>query len=418
MRKASLVFSLFTILVLSSCGGGQSAQGGAGKASPDGAWDAKVALAPVLGLNDGSVEAGTGSDALTPSGGRDGGAGNTSARAGSGGTSGTAGATGTGAGDPGGITATDKSSAGGKTASKGGDKTTPTSSAGQGGTTAGGSRSHTGSGGNEDRDAGARPEDANAGLSPDGESGTCTPGSGTPPAVQTLVFVRHAETMENVCQDTCDDDSCCRAELCAPECDGSCSCDANVLAFSSVGKGQVGDVLVGKLKALHLAWDKILVSPTWRTQSTIKAYLEAENLCGQIVPELDECWSEDSGSCSKPLWSSETYQAIAFTGGAPRLVPRPGNSQWDGSSSTPVLYEHTTLACENIIMDRGQQVIENQFAAGAKAVLVVTHSMTGGGLLQRLTGKSSYDLENAAAYTVMTRASGSGKWTMVVNNAH
>lgn len=98
-------------------------------------------------------------------------------------------------------------------------------------------------------------------------------------------------------------------------------------------------------------------------------------------------------------------------------MPRPANSQWDGSASAPVLYEHTTLACENIIMDRGQQYIEDQFAAGAKAVLVVTHAMTGEGLLQRLTGKSSYDLENAAATTVMTRASGTGKWTMVVNNA-
>jgi hypothetical protein len=37
-------------------------------------------------------------------------------------------------------------------------------------------------------------------------------------------------------------------------------------------------------------------------------------------------------------------------------------------------------ACENIIMDRGYQYIENQFAGGAKAVLVVTHSMTGAGI--------------------------------------
>jgi hypothetical protein len=99
------------------------------------------------------------------------------------------------------------------------------------------------------------------------------------------------------------------------------------------------------------------------------------------------------------------------------LTPRPTISQWDASASGQVLYKHSTLACENIIMDRGQQVIEDQFAAGAKAVLVVTHAMTGAGLLRRLSGRSSYDLDNAAAYTVMTRATGSGKWTMVVNNA-
>ncbi len=86
-------------------------------------------------------------------------------------------------------------------------------------------------------------------------------------------------------------------------------------------------------------------------------------------------------------------------------------------SSRPLLYKHTNLACENIIMDRGQQYIEKQFTEGAKAVLVVTHAMTGAGLLERLTGKSSYDLDNAAAHTVMTRATGSGKWTMVSNNA-
>ncbi len=119
------------------------------------------------------------------------------------------------------------------------------------------------------------------------------------------MFVRHAETLENVCQSECDDDSCCEAYVCAPGCEGSCSCDENVLTFSSAGWGQVGDVLLGKLRALRLGWDKVLVSPTWRTQTTIKAYLEAENLCGEIVPELDECWSEDSGSCSSPAWSSE-----------------------------------------------------------------------------------------------------------------
>jgi broad specificity phosphatase PhoE len=417
-ESGALVFALVTLWLVPSCGGGpaRGVDGAAGRATVDDAQGAmEASLDPVR--NDGSP--GLLPDTSDPiaAGGRTGGAdGSVSSAAGAGGSVGPT----AGAGRSGASASATTSIVGGRgdagisTGSKGGS--TSSSSEARGGTGAAGRSGSAGSSGTATRDAGVRAEDA--GSAPvDGGSSTCTRGSGTTPAVQTLVFVRHAETMENVCQSACDDESCCRAEVCAPGCDGTCSCDANVLTFSSTGWGQVGDVLVAKLKALGLAWDRILVSPSWRTQTTIKATLEAENLCGQIVPELDECWSEDSGTCSAPRWSSETYKAIAFAGGTTRLVPRPSNSQWDASASGQVLYKHTNLACENSIMDRGQQLIEDQFTAGAKAVLVVTHAMTGAGILQRLTGKSSYDLDNAAAYTVMTRASGSGKWTMVVNNA-
>lgn len=410
----ALAFALVALWLAPSCGGGpaRGVDGGAGRMTVGDAQGAiETSLDPVR--SDASPGPLSDTNDSIASGGRTGGADGTlsSARGGVGGSVGATAAAGS-------------LGAGATTSIVGGlgDAGVGTSAGSQGGSTSSSSESRGGtagagrSGSTTMRDAGVRAEDA--GPAPlDGGSGTCTRGSGTTPAVQTLVFVRHAETLENVCQSACDDDTCCRAEVCAPGCDGTCSCDANVLSFSSAGWGQVGDVLVTKLKALGLAWDRILVSPSWRTQTTIKATLESENLCGQIVPEIDECWNEDSGSCTAPRWSSEAYKAIAFAGGNTRLVPRPTHSQWDASASGPVFYKHTNLACENIIMDRGRQIIEDQFTAGAKAVLVVTHSMTGAGLLQRLTGKSSYDLDNAAAYTVMTRAIGSGRWTMVVNNA-
>lgn len=253
-----------------------------------------------------------------------------------------------------------------------------------------------------------------------GGSATCTLGSGVSPDRQTLVFVRHAETMANLCEDTCDDETCCEPDVCAPGCDDDCNCSENLENFSPHGWSEIEAPLINKLRALNLRWDKIIVSPAWRTQATIRPFLEAESLCGEIVPELDECWNDDPGSCSTPPWESRPYEIIEFTGGAMRLKPRAYRPEWDPDPATNPRpeYDHSegSLECENIIMDRAREYIEELFSDGAMAVLAVTHAVTGAGLLERLTGSDDYWLRNASAYTVLTRSTSGGDWTVEVNN--
>jgi broad specificity phosphatase PhoE len=226
--------------------------------------------------------------------------------------------------------------------------------------------------------------------------------------------------MANVCEDTCSDGTCCRSDVCAPGCDDDCNCDANLTSFSPKGANAIGDPLVSRLKALKLRWDRILVSPTFRTQTTIKAYLESEELCGEIVPELEECWNDSEGTCASPPWSSDPYEVIEFSGGATRLAPRAYCSRWDPDPSENLRpsYDHSegNAQCESIIVNRALEYIEGVFSSGAMAVLAVTHAMTGEALLAQLTGTSDYSLENAPAYTVLTRLPGTKIWRVQVSN--
>lgn len=250
---------------------------------------------------------------------------------------------------------------------------------------------------------------------------SCVTGSRPGTTVQTLVFVRHAETMANTCEDACADGACCSKNVCSAGCDNDCNCEENLTNFSPSGWSAIGEPLVNGLKSLDLGWDRIIVSPAWRTQSTIKAYLESESLCGEIVPELEECWNEDAGSCVSPPWESEPYSLLEFAGGVKRLTPRASISSWDPNPTVNPRpsYDHSdgNAACERVILDRAYQYIEQLFSDGAKTVLAVTHAMTGEALLLQLTGSEDYYLKNASAYTVLTRSTGSGYWHVEVNNA-
>lgn len=240
----------------------------------------------------------------------------------------------------------------------------------------------------------------------------------------TLVIVRHGQSRANACTDACPTVACCPRYPCVAGC-SDCYCDAFQNDLTEHGWEQVQDVLPDRLAALDMKWDQILVSPAWRTQTTIKAYLERHALEGQLVPEIEECSMTTrcsrGATCTPPPWSDEPYDVIEFEDDEPHLSPRPHRPGWDpdpGDNPRP-RYDHAAARVEGerVIMDRGAQYIEEQFTSGASIVLVVTHHDVGRGLLQRLTGTSdSFSLENAAAYTILKRAPGEQVWSVEVLN--
>jgi broad specificity phosphatase PhoE len=238
-----------------------------------------------------------------------------------------------------------------------------------------------------------------------------------PSAEQTLVIVRHGESRSNACAAACGGARCCAAYACESGC-SDCYCEAFVSDFTSEGWTQVQSVLPERLANLQMQWDKILVSPAWRTQTTVKAYLEQYDLVGQIVPELDECSVRTScnrSSCSQPPWKAESYAIIEFEGAVQRLSPRPHVASWDPplAQIPRPQYDHEAahLEGENVIMDRAVEYIQGFFEAGEDTLLVITHHDIGGGLLRRLTGVSSeYSLDNAAAYTLLKRETADQDW--------
>jgi broad specificity phosphatase PhoE len=236
---------------------------------------------------------------------------------------------------------------------------------------------------------------------------------------QTLVVVRHGESRSNVCSNTCGGPACCGRFACVDGC-ADCYCDAFANDLSDEGWMQVQAVLPEQLATLDFAWDRILVSPAWRTQVTIQAYLEQYDQHGEIVPELDEASVTTRcarASCAEPPWKPAPYSIVDFDAGVARLAPRPYNAAWDPEPTQNPRPQYDHVAAhregEQVIADRAQQYIDAVFEQGASAVLAVTHHDLGGALLGRLTGQSGdYSLDHAAAYSVLKRERGAQHWTV------
>jgi broad specificity phosphatase PhoE len=237
---------------------------------------------------------------------------------------------------------------------------------------------------------------------------------------QTLVIVRHGESRSNQCADACGGSSCCSRHPCEDGC-SDCFCEAYLSDLSDEGWNQVRSVLPDRLAGLNLNWDKILVSPAWRTQTTIATYLQRQDLHAEIVPELDECSVRTpclTGACEHPPWKPQPYAIIETEDAPARMTPRPYNRDWDPppSQNPRPEYDHeaATIVGEAVIMDRAAQYINDLASRGDNTILAITHFDAGAGLLQRLTGSSDdYELDNAAAYSILERRPGDPSWKVI-----
>ncbi len=169
-----------------------------------------------------------------------------------------------------------------------------------------------------------------------------------------VYLIRHAETMGNTTGDY------------SP---------VNQATFSSNGLAQVAGV-PDKLKGYR--FDCIMVSPTWRTQQTILPFLKAAGQKAEIWPEVEEA---DCGITGEVVPSEAVNQgtAVEIVEGAQDLI-----ACRDEASSrryAPASREEGVRQ-----MQLGVELLKNRFGGSDKTVLIVTHSCTGGRLMELLLG--------------------------------
>ncbi len=177
-------------------------------------------------------------------------------------------------------------------------------------------------------------------------------GMGSTVCALDIYLIRHAESMGNVTGDYSEE---------------------NQNTFSPKGLEQVAGV-PEKLKGY--TFDKILVSPTWRTQMTILPYLKAAQLKAEIFPEIEEldCGIHGNETPSESL-SRETPVQIVAEG-------------QDCFTETPDLLRYDPRNKEDglAILQLGVELLKEQFGGTEASILLVTHSCTGGRLLELLLG--------------------------------
>ncbi len=169
-----------------------------------------------------------------------------------------------------------------------------------------------------------------------------------------LYLVRHAETMGNMTGDYGGE---------------------NQRTFSPRGLEQI-KALPRRLEELR--FDFILVSPAWRTQQTILPYLKATGQKAEICPEIEET---DCG-----IEGAEAPAAEPPRGEPVEIIPEGTNcfTLPDGPSSRH--YAPRDRSDGLAILQRAVQLIRSRFGGTTQSVLLVTHSCTGGRLMELLLG--------------------------------
>lgn len=168
-----------------------------------------------------------------------------------------------------------------------------------------------------------------------------------------IYLVRHAETLGNVTGDYSEE---------------------NQRIFSPKGLQQIAS-LSEKLNAYH--FDRILVSPTYRTRQTILPYLHAQGSVAEIWPELEECCCDSRGSVSpaaavplgEPITMDEAERAYF------RVRP-------DGQYHLRPSTEAEGMAQ---LANLRKRLLEH-FGGTTQSVLLVTHSCTGSRIMELLLG--------------------------------
>ena len=169
-----------------------------------------------------------------------------------------------------------------------------------------------------------------------------------------VYLIRHAETMGNVTLDYSETNQC---------------------TFSPKGLTQVAGI-TGKLK--DLSFDDVLVSPTWRTRQTILPYLKAHKVTAEICPEIEECCCDCHGD-TKPAANIRRGERIVISeGDAPYFKLRDTNTIFRLAPAT----EEESVAQ----IRRAGDLIRSRFTGSGKSILIVTHSCSGGRIIEELLG--------------------------------
>lgn len=169
-----------------------------------------------------------------------------------------------------------------------------------------------------------------------------------------VYLIRHAETMGNTTGDY------------SP---------VNQMTFSPHGLEQVARI-AEKLKDYQ--FDCVLVSPTWRTQQTILPYLKSKGQKAEICPEVEEVDCGITGDIA-PSESVPRGTAVEIVEGAEDLI-----ACRDEVSKRR--YAPTSKAEGVRQMELGVELVKQRFGGTDQRVLIVTHSCTGGRLIELFLG--------------------------------
>jgi broad specificity phosphatase PhoE len=168
-----------------------------------------------------------------------------------------------------------------------------------------------------------------------------------------LYVLRHAETMGNVTGDYSEE---------------------NQRAFSPQGLEQIARITD---KLAPYRFDRVFVSPTYRTRQTILPYLKTHGCKAEIWPELEECCCDSRGLVSAaavvplgdPIELDETEKAYF-------VVRADGAYRWRPETESEGLAQIVAL----------KERLLKEFSRTTQSVLIVTHSCNGSRIMELMLG--------------------------------
>ncbi len=169
-----------------------------------------------------------------------------------------------------------------------------------------------------------------------------------------VYLIRHAETMGNVTLDYSEKNQC---------------------TFSPKGLEQVAGITA---KLDGLAFDEVLVSPTWRTRQTILPFLKAHKITAEICPEVEECCCDCQADTAPAPGIPPGERIVIGEDEAPYFKLRDTNTNFRFAPAT----EAEAVAQ----IRRAGELIRSRFGGTGKSILIVTHSCSGGRLISDLLG--------------------------------
>lgn len=171
-----------------------------------------------------------------------------------------------------------------------------------------------------------------------------------------VYFVRHAEIVANVTANYS---------------------EKNRRSFTEKGKEQIKRLTEG-LK--QYKFDEIFVSPKYRTMRTIEPYLQEQGITAELWPELAECCYQSDRSVKLTNVSLEV--------GA-RINIMPDEKEWFSfrdKAEKGSYYDVRNYADGMMHLEKSVELIKERFGGTGKTILLVSHSLAGGRIIEMLLG--------------------------------
>jgi len=181
-----------------------------------------------------------------------------------------------------------------------------------------------------------------------------------------IFYVRHAQTVAN---------------------ETSVYNKKTMTTFSDLGSKQIHiiDTILQNYK-----FDKIVISPTWRTQNTVYPYLKSTNQKAEIWPELTECcWLKDKNS-------PPTVSTDSIPWGDEIVIIDSSYFYFKDTTANKDYYWDTKNYQDGVVQCRlAADSLKYKFGKKGLTILVVGHSIQGREMI-KIMSDESVKLSNAS----------------------